>query len=294
MGEFSLSPEEVQRFHAQGFFGPFKVYEPGEAQELWYSLLEKMLTEESKVYESNKYQLDRHLDIDLLSDHICNPRIVQRLQTLMGPDLLTWRTEMFSKKPGDTGTEWHQVESFAYGNNKKSQLVPTEKADWGIVMTVWFAWSQATKENGCLKFIPGSHKQLYFDETKDFQKKFNLAETGFYGYDFADLKKEPDWSPKESDAVYMEMDVGEAVIFTTRCVHGSTPNVTQHETRYSSNARYVPTSTQIFPGMKHVTDHGEYYDLENYSAVLVSGRDTYNHNKLATENLNGYPFKKNP
>ena len=156
------------------------------------------------------------------------------------------------------------------------------------------AWTKTTKENGCRKFIPGSHKQLYFDETKDFQKKFNLAETGFYGYEFADLKKNPDWSPNESDAAYMEMNIGEAIIFTTRCIHGSTPNVTKRDTRYSSNARYVLTSTQIFPAMESVTDHGEHYDLKNYSAVLVSGTDAYNHNKLATENLNGHSFKKNP
>ncbi|KAF7768879.1 non-heme Fe2+, alpha-ketoglutarate-dependent halogenase [Pseudoalteromonas citrea] len=291
MSDYSLTQEEIDFFHENGYVKPFKVYEVEEAEEMWDEIFLKLISEESKVYSPNKYHYDRHLDIDLLTDHATNPKIIDRLASLMGHDMFLWRTEVFSKSPGDKGTEWHQVESFAYANNKVPQLIQNEKSDWGIVLTVWTAWTESTKENGCLKFQPGSHKIMYFDEQKVFEKKFDYDSTGFYGYTFADLKRDKDWEPKEEDAVYMEMKPGEAVIFTTRCIHGSVPNASSDSRRYSTNARYVKSSTQIFPGMDFVTDHGENYNLEKYASVLVSGEDKFGHNKTVTKNLNGYDFK---
>jgi non-haem Fe2+, alpha-ketoglutarate-dependent halogenase len=291
VAQYSLSPAEVQFFNDNGYLKPFKVYEPEQAVEMWDQIFDGLVSEESKVYSPNKFHYDRHLDLDMLTDHATNPKIIQRLASLMGEDICLWRTEVFSKSPGDKGTEWHQVETFAYANNKVPQLIPSEKAQWGIVLTVWTAWTESTRENGCLKFQPGSHKRMYFDESKTFEKNFDYDSTGFYGYTFADLKHDKEWEPKEEDAVYMVMQPGEAVIFTTRCIHGSVPNTSEDSRRYSTNARYVLGSTKIFPEMKTVTDHGEHYDLKNYASVLVSGQDRYGHNKLTEHNLNGHRFR---
>ena len=292
MSQYGLTDAEKEFFFENGYFGPFRVYENNEAEDMWDQILGTLITEKSKVYEPNKYHYDRHLDVDLLSDHATNPKIIHKIASLLGSDIALWRTEVFSKAPGDKGTEWHQVESFAYANNKVPQLIPHEKTDWGIVITVWTAWTAATMENGCLKFQPGSHKNMYFDEKKDFNKSFDFDSTGFYGYTFADLKKDSTWEPDESKSAYMVMEPGEAVIFTTRCVHGSVPNTSNGSRRYSTNARYVKTSTEIFPGMSTVTDHGEHYDLKKYSPVLVAGEDRHGYNKYTEKNLNGHKFQK--
>jgi len=293
MKNFKLKPEERQSFLDNGFFGPFKVFEPDEATEKWKKIRKSLLTEKSQVYEENKYHYDRHLDIDLITDYVSHPRIVHKLQSIMGPDILCWRTEVFSKSPGAKGTEWHQVEDFAYANNNSPQLIPTVKEKWGIVLTVWIAFSKATIENGCLKFLPGSHHKMLFDETKKFEKKIDMESTGFYGYEFADLKIDSSWKPDEAKASHMVMEPGEAVIFTTKCVHGSTPNITKDSTRYSTNIRYVSTATKIFPGLTEVSDHGERYNLEKYRSVLVSGEDKFNYNKLTKTNFNGKKFGVN-
>ncbi|WP_217602956.1 chlorinating enzyme [Chitinophaga sp. GbtcB8] len=293
MEAYKLTPEERASFFQNGFFGPFKVFEQEEALNKWKKIRRSLMMEKSKVYHENKYHYDRHLDIDLISENITNPKIVHKLQSIIGPDILCWRTEVFSKSPGAKGTEWHQVEDFAYANNNAPQLIPTVKQKWGIVLTVWIAFSKTTRENGCMKFLPGSHERMYFDESRKFEKKIDMDSTGFYGYEFADLKYDPDWKPDESKARIMEMEPGEAVIFTTKCVHGSTPNITKDSTRYSTNIRYVPCSTKIFPGLTEVWDHGERYDLENYRSVLVSGEDKYGFNKLTAENYNGRTFVAN-
>jgi non-heme Fe2+,alpha-ketoglutarate-dependent halogenase len=174
MSNYSLTEKEKQFFLENGYFGPFRVYERNEAEDMWEQIFASLLTEKSKVYDPNKYHYDRHLDIDLLTDHVMNQKILQKVASLIGEDVALWRTEVFSKSPGDKGTEWHQVEDFAYANNKVPQIVPTEKTDWGIVLTVWTAWSDCNMENGCLKFQPGSHKEMYCDESKDFEKHFDL------------------------------------------------------------------------------------------------------------------------
>ncbi|XVN14344.1 phytanoyl-CoA dioxygenase family protein [Pseudomonas corrugata] len=67
----------------------------------------------SNAGNNNLANYDRHLDIPFLGQHVCNPRIVHKVRSLMGKDLLCWRTEFFSKYPGDAGTDWHQANTFA-------------------------------------------------------------------------------------------------------------------------------------------------------------------------------------
>ena len=55
-------------------------------------------------------------------------------------------------------------------------------------------------------------------------------------------------------------------------------------------ARFVPTFMRVYPDQKSFYSHGATMDLENYGAVLVSGNDSYNHNKLRTHNNRGEKF----
>lgn len=282
-----MQPSLAEEFNENGFIGPFRVYEPDLAASLWKRIQGKLLLAPSKVYKHNPYNYDRHLDIDELSQHICHPEIVSRLEAIMGLGILCWRTEVFSKKPGASGTEWHQVENFAYANKGIAQLEPQSFNPWGVVITVWTAWTPANSNTSCMKFIPGSQKNSYFDESVPLEPR---SESSFYGYQFADLKRQSDWQPDESRSVVMEMQPGEAVIFTTMCLHGSTANQTKDATRFSTNARYVKCDTRIFPNMSKVSDHEVEYDLANYSPVLVSGPDSHGLNKCSSSNLNGFKF----
>lgn len=295
MSDFRLADAQYESFMTNGFLGPIKVYEPEDARERWKKIHFEMSSKRSQVYPESKLNYDRHLDCDLLSEHACNPRVVDKLQRLIGPDVLCWRSEFFPKKPGSPGTEWHQVEDWSYANGAP-ELVATRRID-GVPteITVWTAWTRATKENGCLKFMPGSHRHWHFDERKEF-KSFddNLLESGFFGYSYADKKIDPNWEPEEDKAVYLEMEPGECVIFTARCMHGSAPNTTQSETRYASSTRYVPCSSKVYPDMPSIEEHGERLDLSRFGTVLVAGRDEYGFNKLHDRSLTGFEFSRSP
>lgn len=307
--DFSLSDEEVASFHKNGYIGPLTIYTPEEMDEMWKAVQRETLDRTYAAYPEvdkgvgspNIFNYDRHLDIDLLARHAFNRRIVDRVASLLGPDLLCWRSEFFPKYPGDEGTDWHQADTFANASGKPQLLWPGETEDnFGAgTLTVWTAFTDSTHENGCLQIIPGTHRQMNYDETKrmDFDESRINSEIkdgvprGFFGYDYRQLQHDPDWKPNEEDAVSLVMERGQCVIFLSTLMHASLPNIsTGKKYRMGFATRYVPAKVQIYPGTDHIEEYGGSISLEKWSAFLVSGRDEYGHNKISDKTLRGTPI----
>jgi non-heme Fe2+,alpha-ketoglutarate-dependent halogenase len=272
-------------FDENGYIGPFSVLEPEATDALWKEVRMDLLDKRNAIYRDSRMNYDRHLDIKILSDIVSHPEIVRRVQNILGPDILCWRTEWFPKYPGDQGTAWHQAESFVAFEGE-SKLVPTQPHDGSWEVTVWFALTDATRETACLKVIPKTHRTWYFNEQKNipFDPTTNSKGqgAGFYGYDFEKLKIDPTWKPDESKALHIEMRAGQALMFTSRCLHASEPNITKDRTRMGLAIRYVPTDVKVYANQdSQFTHFGEVFPLDNYKAMLVGGRDTFGHNKIA-------------
>jgi non-haem Fe2+, alpha-ketoglutarate-dependent halogenase len=280
-----LSLEQRAQFMARGVLGPFSAYAPGEWEELWAKIRFGLLKKERAAFPSSKLNYDRHLDVALLRAHVCREQIVAKVCSILGEDVLCWRSEMFSKTPGQAGTGWHQVETFVVGGaeagRQQRQLVPTVRLGSApIELTVWTAVTDATVENGCLKFMPGSNHQWFFNENGTMKYRPEEGGNGsFFGYDYDDLKIDPNWTPDETKAETIECKAGEFLIFTAKCMHGSHPNRT-NETRLAYVSRYVPTSVKVYDGMSEFTEFGETFRLDRHRSVLVSGKDTYGHNRI--------------
>src|SRR5580658_2766399 len=172
---FPLSPGELERFQRDGYIGPFDLYDPAEMEAQLRALRPKLLNTKNAIYSSakaisgvtNLSSYDRHIDIDFLAQHNTRPEIVDRVASILGPDVLCWRSEFFPKYPGDEGTDWHQADNFSnVAGPKDPQIVWPQDAEVGGTITVWAAFTEATEENGCLQFIPGSHGTMKYDETK--------------------------------------------------------------------------------------------------------------------------------
>jgi non-haem Fe2+, alpha-ketoglutarate-dependent halogenase len=289
--------EDIDRFVQDGFIGPIKVYEEDEASALLREIRIKNQKRSLALYDNN-VNYDRHFDIPELASHVTNPVIVKYLSAILGPDVLLWRTEWFPKFPGTKGTEWHQVRDYSYANGKP-QLLPTD-TEWNayIDITVWTAFTPATRENGCMRFVRGSHREQIFDEHKKTAvgrgDGYDVTQAGteFFGYNFSDFAIDPNWAPRPEDVAEVEMRPGEAVIFTASCVHGSLPNITERETRMAIAGRYVPTHVRVYPDQDSYTAHGAEFDLANYGGVLVSGQDRYGHNRMRTSTNYGEEFRR--
>lgn len=304
---FGLTADQLTSFEENGFIGPVTLYEPDEMDRLWKDIRLKTLDRSHAPYPSadsanpsSISDYDRHLDVDLLAEHICHPGIVDRVASMLGPDVLCWRTEFFPKYPGDEGTDWHQADTFAHASGKPQLLWPGETADkFGAgTITAWTAFTDSTRENGCLLLIPGSHKEMHYDETKRMTYRpdqMNNVEKdgtsrGFFGYDYRELQKDPDWRPNEADAFPVVMERGQCVIFRSTLMHASLPNTSVRNYRMGFAARYVPTRVRVYPDTEVVEEYGGVVRLDNYGTVLVSGQDTYRHNRITDQTRLGKKF----
>ncbi|WP_426374251.1 chlorinating enzyme [Rhodococcoides fascians] len=306
--DFALTSAELEQFHRDGYIGPFDLYQPDEMEQNLRALRPKLLNTKNAIYKgesavsgvTNLSNYDRHLDIDFLADHITRPEIVDRVSSILGPDTLCWRSEFFPKYPGDEGTDWHQADNFSnVAGSKHPQIVWPDDAEFGGTITVWSAFTEASIDNGCLQFIPGSHKTMNYDESKTMEydaDSVNKVEKdgtrrGFFGYDYRQLQKDPNWSPDESKAVSQVMRQGQFIIFWSTLMHASHPHSgLTDKMRLGFAGRYLPTSVRVYPYSDALAEFGGEASLDKFGNVLVSGRDEYGYNKFADSTVNGHRF----
>jgi non-heme Fe2+,alpha-ketoglutarate-dependent halogenase len=306
--QFALSAQEQETFWKQGFFGPFRAVNEDEMVRTWRGERLALLDRSNAVYteewavsgNTNISNYDRHLDNDFLADLVMHPRIVDKVASVIGPDVLCWRTEFFPKYPGDEGTDWHQADTFANASGKP-QIVWPEDKKFGGTITVWTAFTEATTENGCLEFIPGSYTKMNYDEMKVMEYRADRINNatkggkrrGFFGYDYRQLQIDPEFQPDEAEAVPMVMRPGEAVMFWSTLMHASYPHSgSTDQMRLGFALRYVPASVHIYPDTDVVEEYGGSVSLDRYGAVLVSGENHYDHNRIATQTTTGHPFHR--
>ena len=298
---YSLSEDELKEFRKDGFIGPFDLYDAEEIRERYKGLRSELFDRSNAVYDIGHTSLlagyDRHLDINFFSQHIMKRQILDKLEQILGPNILCWRSEMFPKYPGDEGTDWHQADTFAHASGAPQIVWPMDSG-FGGAITVWSAVTDATEENGCLRFIPGTHEEMFYDESRDMAytpDQENRVEkdgmnTGFFGYDYRNLQKDPDFVPDESAAVSIKMKAGQFVIFWSTLMHSSFPNMSKNKTRLGFTARYVPTCVKVYPNTDSVEEWGTVLSLDKYGVVLVSGQDSYGHNRMLASNTRKFEF----
>lgn len=305
---FALTSEELESFQKNGFIGPFTLYSPEQMKEEWRKARLRLLDRSKAIYQdidtisgvTNIANYDRHLDDEFLADHIGRAEISDRVASILGPNVLCWRTEFFPKYPGDEGTDWHQADTFANASGKPQILWP-EQEEFGGTITVWTGFTDATIENGCLQFIPGTQDSMNYDETKRMsyapEKARDLVKEGtrrgFFGYDYRELQIDKDWAPDESKAVSMQMKAGQFIIFWSTLMHASHPHsgITQ-EPRMGFASRYVPSSVKIYPDTDYVEEYGGKISLERYGAVQVAGNEVPDYNRIATHTTRGKKFER--
>lgn len=151
---------------------------------------------------------------------VSDERLLNIAEAFIGPNIALFASHYIVKAPR-TGKPvlWHQDGSYW----------PLEPMD---VVTLWLACGPATKENGCMKVIPGTQgvPLQAMMENKEVESV---------------LSSEIDPAlVDESKQVYLEMAPGDVSIHHPNVIHGSEAN-TSNEWRYGLTIRYIPTSTRI-------------------------------------------------
>lgn len=151
------------------------------------------------------------------------PDIVERVASLIGPDLEVYGTKFFPKLVGGTSTHWHQ-DTFYFGANGP------ELISCGIYL------QDADEENGCLQVIPGSHT------------------TGTIAEHTRDTTTHGSWVDVDAaQVVALPVPAGTVVLFSANLMHGTEDN-TSDRTRYSTAWHYCPTGTEMSEALQKTDD----------------------------------------
>ena len=103
---------------------------------------------------SSKLSLWMDAGDDVFGAVTTSPRIVNACRMLLREDVYHWHSKVMLKEPRVGGAwEWHQDYGYWYADNV---LFPR-------MISCMIALDDATKENGCLKVIVGSHQLGRFD-----------------------------------------------------------------------------------------------------------------------------------
>jgi ectoine hydroxylase-related dioxygenase (phytanoyl-CoA dioxygenase family) len=181
-------------------------------------------------------------------DAMCHPRILDAVEALIGPNIQLHHTKLNLKPPSspEARFEWHQDYPF----------FPHSNYD---LVAVLIHLDEATRENGCLRIIPGSHKQG--------PQMHVFAKDGAFSSKLADQAVLGD----ESSWHYAEAPAGGVEIHHCNMLHSSTANL-------GSNPRSVlifqfrAADNVLLGGSGGAYGHGTIVRGENpYRARLLDG-----------------------
>ncbi|MEM9139506.1 MAG: phytanoyl-CoA dioxygenase family protein [Pseudomonadota bacterium] len=202
----SLSPSQITAYARDGFLCPLDVLTPGDAA-AHRAGLEALEAREGGAMPrpiSEYLRMNAHLTTGVSLAQARNPRILDAVESILGPDLMLWSCEYFIKEAGSKSiVSWHQDLTY-----------------WGMdgsdhEVTAWLALSPATGESGCMKFVPGSHRTNLVPHTDTFADD-NMLSRG------QEIAVEVD----EADAVVAALQPGQMSLHHGRMFHGSGPNTT--------------------------------------------------------------------
>ena len=167
-------------------------------------------------------------------------RILDVVESLIGPDILVFHTTVWFKHPG-TGdyVPWHQDATY-FG------LDPYEH------VTAWVALTESTRENGCVEIMPGSHSLGQRPHRDDRDQSAMLSRGQTLSIDL-----------NESLAAPLLLSAGEVSFHHTLLMHRSAPN-NSPKPRVGFGISFIPTR------VRHTTK-------TRLSATLVRGVDNFGH-----------------
>jgi chlorinating enzyme len=145
---YPVTVDDYVRFRSDGFLIVRGLIAPAEVQEL----LDHVDDFASRRSEERVHMLHRRLEIH--ERYMLHPRVLDVVQTLIGPDVLALQTMLFVKRPGSGGQGYHQ-DSFH---------IITEP---DTLIGAWIALERADEENGCLWVTAGSQNEPVYPDVDD-------------------------------------------------------------------------------------------------------------------------------
>ena len=127
-----------------------------------------------------------------------DPRVLGIVTDLLGGRVDCFLSQFIFKNPGAWGQPWHQ-DSFYFPFDQSPQV------------GLWLAISEATLENGCLRVLPGSHREPVHEHVADRRPGANLGYVEIIDHDMS-----------AAEAVLLRP--GDLLVFHSHLMHSSRDN----------------------------------------------------------------------
>jgi ectoine hydroxylase-related dioxygenase (phytanoyl-CoA dioxygenase family) len=207
-----LTEQQQQFFKEQGYLVVEGVFAPDEVLRLQQACDDLAAKAHGLTVSTDRFKLavfkdsgkivqqigDPHEMAGVWMDLVRDARLLDMVETLIGPNLMVYYSQLMMKAPRQGFTApWHQ--DFAFFPHNRSNI---------LACTV--AIDEATEENGCIRVIPGSHKLgliNHYDEEGVF--------TGI-------VRDERDFDP--TTEVALPAKAGSVLFWHALTLHSSHPN----------------------------------------------------------------------
>ncbi|MEL6463567.1 MAG: phytanoyl-CoA dioxygenase family protein [Pseudomonadota bacterium] len=211
-----LNAAQIAQYNQAGFVQPLSIFSNAEMAEI-RAVVDRYMADlgPDGAYGINCYQAR----LTSLWDIATDPRIVDLVADLIGPNVLCWASAILSKPPHDPkAVPWHQDASF-----------------WALhparTVTVWLAIDDADDLNSAMRFIPGTHHQGALPTT--------TTDGGAYVFHKGTADAEGLGQPFTNS-----LKAGQISLHADMLVHGSRAN-TSNRRRCGLTLRYCPPEVRI-------------------------------------------------
>jgi len=233
----ALSQVQIDRYRRDGYLFPVPVLTPEQAAFYRQHLedLENLGGGRFSGIQRTKFYLRYRWAYELAT----LPTMLDAVEDLIGPDILLYHNTTWLKHAGDQAyVTWHQ-------DNIYIGVEPCE------LLSFWIALTPSKEENGCMRVLPGTHKEgvLPLGEP-DLSEKSMLPSGMQTAFDVSRV-----------DPVAMPLEAGEASVHHGEVIHGSLPNMADQR-RMGITFMYMPA---------HMGQRGD----RRTTALLVRGEDKY-------------------
>ena len=263
-----LSQQEINSYHRDGLVIPSDYRVPGAVLARIDRLYRQLIDDNKDNPDfSENFILGPHLDASdaygvkgdpawLEFTHI--PEILDMVEQLIGADLILWGVTIFGKPAGNGKmTPWHQ----------DGDYYPIEPLE---TLTVWISLDGSTPQQGCMRYIPGSHRDHniythHFEHRDD----YTLAQVIDDGQ--CDLTLARD----------IVLEPGQISLHDVYLVHGSAANHSAKR-RMGLVLRIMPaTSFYNHNSGKIKEDAGSPHGYSNRALFLLRGEDSSGRNDFS-------------
>jgi ectoine hydroxylase-related dioxygenase (phytanoyl-CoA dioxygenase family) len=220
--QYRLTAEQIAFFHQQGYLAGLQLLTEDQVEMLRHELAELVDPRHPQHHLFYEFHANESVDPTKvlfhalgawritpgLHDLLWHPQFVMAASQLLGGAVRFWHDQLFCKPAQHGGVvAWHQDYSYWTRTQPLAHL------------TCWIGLDEATQENGCLHYIPGSHRWP------------DLPITGLTGDMEAIQSVLTAEQKKAFQPVAIELKKGQCAFHHPRMIHGSYANLTPRPRR---------------------------------------------------------------